>query len=115
MIDEFSWQLSLYSERQGLSTVCQEDSVNILQQESEVTPSTTEKSVTPKSSLANDIQVLTDTYGELCPAKEITIDLDTACKLLGRNRKRVDAFSRLQKCLFLQYQVILKIISRKTH
>lgn len=110
MIDDFAWQLNLYNERQGLSSICQEDSKR---HESAVTPDTTERSVTPQSALANDIQVLTNTYGVLYPAKEITIDLGTACKLLGRHRKRVDAFSRLQKYLSKEYQVTLKITSRK--
>ncbi len=110
MIDEYEWQLSLCS---GSYPTCQEDSVDH-QPESVVTPDTTIGSVTAKS-VANDIKVLTDRYGSLIPAKLITIDLDTACELLGRDRHRVDAFSKLQRYLYQEYQVTLKITSRKTH
>lgn len=108
-MDIFHWQLSLCSEGQGSIPTCQEDS-----KESVVTPDTTEESVAT-SPFDKDIQVLTEKYGELCPAKEIVIDLDTACELLGRDRHRVDAFTRLQRYLFQQYQVNLRITSRKTH
>lgn len=110
MIDEFSWQLSLYSERQGSSTIYQED----LHKESNVTPDTTPRSVTP-SSLQDDIMVLTEIYGELYPGKVIELPLDYACTLLGRTRHRVDAFARLQNYLWNKYQTELKITSRKTH
>ena len=115
MIDEFEWQINLYSERHDLTPICQEDSC-CEQEESAITPSTKDRSVITKTnSLEDDVKILTDTYGSLCQAKYIEIDLDTACTLLHRDRRRVDAFSRLCKYLFQTYQTTLKITSRKTH
>ncbi len=62
-----------------------------------------------------DIDILTDKYGSLVPGKIIRMELQEACTLLGRTRKRVDAFKKLQKLLKDEYDVELKIYSRKTH
>ena len=61
-----------------------------------------------------DLQTLADTFGELKPGKEITLELGEAAKLLGRKRVRLDAFSSLTKKLHNEYGVELKIYSRRT-
>ncbi len=61
-----------------------------------------------------DIYILEQIYGKLTPGMTISLDLGYACDLLGRTRKRVDAFTGLQKKLKEDYDVELKIKSRKT-
>lgn len=61
-----------------------------------------------------DLNILAEKYGELVPGKEITIELNEAAKMLGRKRIRLDAFSTLQKKLKQDYDVELKIYSRRT-
>ncbi len=62
-----------------------------------------------------DIYILEQIYGKLTPGMTISLELGYACDLLGRSRKRVDAFTGLQKKLKDDYDVVLKINSRKTH
>jgi hypothetical protein len=61
-----------------------------------------------------DLNILVERYGELQPGKEITLELGEAAKLLGRKRVRLDAFSSLTKKLHNEYDVELKIYSRRT-
>ena len=61
-----------------------------------------------------DLNILAEKYGELKPGKEIMIELGAAAKMLGRKRIRLDAFSSLQKKLKQDYDVELKIYSRRT-
>ena len=68
-----------------------------------------------KTLAADDIEILTQKYGELNPGITIRLELNDACKLLGRTRKRIDAFKLLQKKLQDEYGVQLIIYSRKTH
>ena len=68
-----------------------------------------------KETKKDDIEILTEKYGTLVPEMTIRIDLQEACTLLGRKRKRVDAFKSLQKLLKDDYGVELIITSRKTH
>lgn len=112
MTDIFEWQLSLCEEGHVSILTYQEDSK---EQESAITPSTNDRSVIKTNDLENDIKILIETYGELCPAKYIEIELETACTLLHRDRRRIDAFSRLIRYLYREYQTTLKITSRKTH
>lgn len=74
----------------------------------------TEPQTFRKDSLENDISILTQTYGELKGGQLIEIPLDTACILLNKTRHRVDAFTKLAKHLKEDYNVTLKITSRKT-
>lgn len=62
----------------------------------------------------SDLNILAERYGELKPGKEIMIELGAAAKMLGRKRIRLDAFSSLQKKLKQDYDVELKIYSRRT-
>ena len=62
------------------------------QQENNVPPVAKEKRETN-----DDIDILTEKYGTLVSGMTIRIDLQEACTLLGRKRKRVDAFKGLQK------------------
>ena len=61
-----------------------------------------------------DLNILAERYGELKLGKVITIELNEAARLLGRKRVRLDAFSTLQKKLKQDYDVELKIYSRRT-
>ncbi len=61
-----------------------------------------------------DLNILAERYGELEAGKVITIELNEAARLLGRKRVRLDAFSTLQKKLKQDYDVELKIYSRRT-
>ena len=61
-----------------------------------------------------DLNILAEKYGELVAGKVITIELNEAARLLGRKRIRLDAFSTLQKKLKQDYDVELKIYSRRT-
>ena len=61
-----------------------------------------------------DLNILAENYGELKPGMEIMIELGAAAKMLGRKRIRLDAFSTLQKKLKQNYDVELKIYSRRT-
>ena len=61
-----------------------------------------------------DLNILAEKYGELMAGKVITIELNEAAKMLGRKRVRLDAFSSLQKKLKQDYDVELKIYSRRT-
>ena len=63
----------------------------------------------------NDIDILSQKYGELRSGLTIRLELNEACALLGRTRKRIDAFARLQKTLQEDYGVQLILYSRKTH
>ena len=68
------------------------------------------------SSLAgDDIVILTQRYGALTRGMTIRLELNAACELLGRTRKRIDAFRLLQKKLQEDYGIQLIIYSRKTH
>lgn len=61
-----------------------------------------------------DLNILATNFGELVAGKVITIELNEAAKMLGRKRIRLDAFSTLQKKLKQDYNVELKIHSRRT-
>lgn len=116
MIDEFSWQLTLSEDNINCSQSYQEDSnVDALQDEIEstITSNIKDKRVR-KNTIEDDVNILIDVYGELFPSKLIEIDLNEACRLLNRERHRIDAFSRLVKYLYKEYQTTLKITSRKT-
>ena len=63
----------------------------------------------------DDIEILTQQYGELRPGMTIRMELNAACELLGRTRKRIDAFKTLAKRLKDEYGVQLIIYSQKTH
>jgi hypothetical protein len=63
----------------------------------------------------DDIEILTQQYGELRPGMTIRMELGAACELLGRTRKRIDAFKTLAKRLKDEYGVQLIIYSQKTH
>ena len=63
----------------------------------------------------DDLVILKQEYGELTPGLTIRLELNNACELLGRTRRRVDAFKLLQKRLKDEYGVQLIIYSRKTH
>lgn len=62
----------------------------------------------------DDIQTLTERYGELCSDKRIVLSLQDALTYLPRDRKRVDAYKALQKYLSEQLGVELIIESQKT-
>lgn len=63
----------------------------------------------------DDIEILTQQYGELRPGMTIRLELNAACELLGRTRKRIDAFKTLTKRLKDEFGVQLIIYSQKTH
>lgn len=63
----------------------------------------------------DDIEILTQKYGELRSGMTIRLELNLACELLGRTRKRTDAFKTLAKRLKDEYGVQLIIYSQKTH
>ena len=63
----------------------------------------------------DDIEILTQQYGELKSGMTIRMELNAACELLGRTRKRIDAFRTLAKRLKDEYGVQLIIYSQKTH
>lgn len=63
----------------------------------------------------DDIEILTRRYGELRPGMTISLELNEACTLLARTRRRTDAFRVLQKKLEEVYGVQLVIYSLKTH
>ena len=84
--------------------------VSLHQQEEVVSPVAKEKKETNA-----DIEILTEKYGTLVSGMTIKMELQEACTLLGRKRKRVDAFKSLQKLLKDDYGVELIITSRKTH
>ena len=89
------------------------------------TPAAKEKEETAKSFVeapkeavtkaGNDIEILTERYGELRSGMTIRLELNEACELLGRTRKRTDAFKTLAKRLKDRYGVQLIIYSQKTH
>lgn len=81
----------------------------------EETTQPAEASMRGTSLAVDDIDVLTQRYGSLVPGMTIRIELNEACDLLGRTRRRVDAFNRLAKRLKDDYDVELKIYSQKTH
>lgn len=112
MIDQFTWQLNCVAMMSNIVNTCQEDSSE-KKQKSIITPSTSKESVI--NPLEKEAKILSDKYGELSKDKVLEIDLNTACSLLGKTRHRVDAFNRLGKYLKDNYQVTLKITSRKTH
>jgi len=78
-------------------------------QQSEPTP---QRATTPAT---DDIEILTQQYGELRSGMTIRLELNAACELLGRTRKRIDAFKTLAKRLKDEYGVQLIIYSQKTH
>jgi len=63
----------------------------------------------------DDIEILTQQYGELRSGMTIRMELGAACELLGRTRKRIDAFKTLTKRLKDEFGVQLIIYSQKTH
>lgn len=63
----------------------------------------------------DDIEILTQKFGELRSGMTIRMELNAACELLGRTRKRIDAFKTLAKRLKDEYGVQLIIYSQKTH
>ena len=63
----------------------------------------------------DDIEILTQKYGELRSGMTIRMELNEACELLGRTRKRIDAFKTLAKRLKEEFGVQLIIYSQKTH
>ena len=81
------------------------------QQENNVSPVAKEE----KRETNDDIEILKEKYGTLVSGMTIKMELQEACTLLGRTRKRVDAFKSLQKLLKDDYGVELIITSRKTH
>lgn len=85
--------------------------VSLHQQEDNVSPVAKEE----KRETNDDIEILTEKYGTLVSGMTIKMELQEACTLLGRKRKRVDAFRGLQKLLKDDYGVELIITSRKTH
>ena len=62
----------------------------------------------------DDIEILTQKYGELRSGMTIRMELNAACELLGRTRKRIDAFKTLAKRL-KEMGIQLIIYSQKTH
>lgn len=96
MIDNLTWQLQM---------TFSEPTDNIQK---------TEPQTFRKNSLEDDISILTQTYGELKEGRLIEIPLDDACELLNKTRHRVDTFAKLTKRLKENYNVTLKITSRKT-
>lgn len=62
----------------------------------------------------DDIEILTQQYGELRSGMTIRMELGAACELLGRTRKRIDAFKTLAKRL-KEMGIQLIIYSQKTH
>ena len=78
-------------------------------QQPEPTP---QRATTPAT---DDIEILTQQYGELRSGMTIRLELNAACELLGRTRKRIDAFKTLAKRLKDEYGVQLIIYSQKTH
>ena len=60
-----------------------------------------------------DLIILAKKYGELQPGKVITIELNECAQLLNRKRVKLDAFKILQKRLKNDYNVELKIYSRR--
>lgn len=117
MIDEFSWQLTLNEDNINCSQTYQEDS-NVEKQQEEIestTISNIKNEKARKNTIEDDVKTLIEFYGELHPSMYIEMELDFACKLLHRERKRIDAFARLIKHLDNKYQTTLKITSRKTH
>lgn len=78
------------------------------------TPEAIEEKVVVKEYNDPDLDILAKTYGELDPGKVIEIELNTAAKLLGRKRIKVDAFDALKRRLKDDYNVELRIYSRRT-
>lgn len=116
MIDEFSWQFTLYEDKLVDYTNPSLEDTIIEQKDNGFSISSEANSKrVKKNTLEDDVKILTENYGELYPSKQIEIDLGSACNLLHRDRKRLDAFARLIKYLNKKYQTTLKITSRKTH
>ena len=63
----------------------------------------------------DDIEILSQKYGELRSGMTIRMELGEACELLGRTRKRIDTFKTLAKRLKEEFGVQLIIYSQKTH
>lgn len=102
MIDDVAWQLQM---------ACNEPADNKTKDEE---TQTSKSNPNTKNSLEDDISILTQTYGELKEGRLIEIPLDDACELLNKTRHRVDTFAKLTKRLKENYNVTLKITSRKT-
>lgn len=64
----------------------------------------------------SDYSALENKFGPLesLRGNTITLELHQAARLLNRSRIKVDAFSRLQKNLRNEYDITLKIYSRRT-
>ena len=95
----------------------QQDSVSVpaAKEEKETAKSFVEAPKEAVTKAGNDIDILSQKYGELRSGLTIRLELNEACALLGRTRKRIDAFARLQKTLQEDYGVQLILYSRKTH
>ncbi len=95
----------------------QQDHVSVpaAKEEEETAKSFVEAPKEAVTKAGNDIYILTQKYGELRSGLTIRLELNEACALLGRTRKRIDAFARLQKTLQEDYGVQLILYSRKTH
>lgn len=86
--------------------------INIIEPKITTTVSTRRRGA---SFMESDIETLIKEFGDLTPGKEITMELSEACELLGRTRKRIDAFKKLSDTLMSEYNVKLIIKSRKNH
>lgn len=94
--------------QQGISTPAATSEEVETHQQPEPAP---QRATTPAT---DDIEILTQQYGELRPGMTIRMELGAACELLGRTRKRIDAFKLLQKRL-KEMGIQLIIYSQKTH
>jgi len=102
-------------DRRTVSSHQQDVSVPAAKEEEETAKSFVEAPKEAVTKAGNDIDILTQKYGELRSGLTIRLELNEACALLGRTRKRIDAFARLQKTLQEDYGVQLIVYSRKTH
>ena len=70
----------------------------------------------PETTINPDYAALEKKFGPLesLRGKTITLELHQAARLLDRSRIKVDAFSRLQKDLKSEFDITLKIFSRRT-
>ncbi|MCQ2188048.1 MAG: hypothetical protein MJY73_06855 [Bacteroidales bacterium] len=69
----------------------------------------------PETTINPDYAALEKKFGPLesLRGKTITLELHQAARLLDRSRIKVDAFSRLQKDLKSEFDITLKIYSRR--
>lgn len=70
----------------------------------------------PETTINPDYAALEKKFGPLesLRGRTITLELHQAARLLDRSRIKVDAFSRLQKDLKSEFDITLKIYSRRT-